>query len=51
MGIWRTLRDDFFEFGSKNPNDEYDRHWQKDTHAAFARMIVKEFNLRKPNLI
>lgn len=45
MGIWRTIRDDFFEFGSQNPNDEHDRHWQKDTHSAFAKMIAKEFNL------
>ena len=51
MGIWRTIRDDFFEFGSPYQNAEHDRHWQKDTHAAFARMIAKEFNLRKPNLI
>lgn len=47
LGIWRTIRDDFFEFGSQNPNDEHDRHWQKDTHLAFAKMIVKEFNLGK----
>lgn len=50
LGIWRTIRDDFFEFGSENPNNEHDRHWQKDTHLAFAEMIVKEFVLN-PNLI
>lgn len=47
IGIWRTIRDDFFEFGSDNPNDEHDRHWQKDTHLAFAKMIAEEFNLKK----
>jgi hypothetical protein len=47
MGIWRTIRDDFFEFGSENPNNEHDRHWQKDTHSAFAKMVAGEFGLRK----
>ena len=51
IGIWRTIRDDFFEFGSDNPLNEHDRHWQKDTHGAFARMIIKEFKLKRINLI
>lgn len=55
MGIWRTIRDDFLEFGTGNSNPdsnaEYDGHWQKDTHRAFAQMIIKEFKIKKINLI
>jgi hypothetical protein len=47
IGIWRTIRDDFFEFGSKFDNAENDRHWQKDTHLAFAKMIIEEFDIKK----
>jgi len=47
IGIWRTIRDDFFEFGSDNPLNEHDRHWQKDTHLAFAKMIIEEFDIKK----
>ena len=45
------MRDDFFEFGSGNSDDEHDLHWQKDTHRAFAQMIIKEFKIKKINLI
>ena len=55
MGIWRTIRDDFLEFGyvNSNPdsNAEHDRHWQKDTHRAFAQMIIEEFKLKRINPI
>lgn len=51
IGIWRTMRDDFLEFGTKYVNTEFDEHWQKDTHIAFAQMIIKEFKLKRINLI
>ena len=51
IGIWRTMRDDFFEFGTKYTNAEHDLHWQKDTHRSFAQMIIKEFKIRRINLI
>jgi hypothetical protein len=51
IGIWRTMRDDFLEFGSKYINAEHDRHWQNDTHKAFANMIIKEFKIKKIDLI
>ena len=44
MGIWKTLNDAFLE--SNGPKKwEYDTHWHKVTHMAFAEMIKKEFNL------
>lgn len=51
MGIWRTIRDDFLEFGTKYINAEHDQHWQKDTHRAFAKMIIEEFKIKRINLI
>lgn len=51
IGIWRTMRDDFLKFDTKYKNAEHDLHWQRDTHRAFAQMIIKEFKLRRINLI